>query len=398
MNRTKSFLVAAGLSLAMALTFSCSSDGNDDDDVGGDSSSSGGGGSSDSNGEGEKQQKSILLYMTGDFHASKGELRWMETNATSLVNEAIEFGDDSRVFANNGKIFVVDRSTNKLHCIAPERLTMGDENAASEQSLEANANPYDIAFIGDKGYIAMYDLNYVQVFNVNTCALGNKINLPTGATHAASIKANGTTLYVIAQRLNGWTADKPGLLVRINANTGAKIDEIELKLWNPHSSVLSNEKLYVSSVGVYVEDNTYFENYPASNKNGIEVVNLAAGTSSVLKDGTALGGAASFLALDEVNQILYATIYDYDNFEEPVIPIDLSDGTPGNSLPDIEHSDFWGNGGLFFDDEDKKLYVGHASNPSGLKIYNPATKKTIDVGGTSAPTLPPYGGMAIVRF
>jgi len=49
MNKTKSFLVAAGVSLALAFTLSCSSD-DGGDNTGGNSNSSGGGGSSSSDG------------------------------------------------------------------------------------------------------------------------------------------------------------------------------------------------------------------------------------------------------------------------------------------------------------------------------------------------------------
>jgi len=369
-RRTKSILVVASVSLTIASMFSCSEDPIDKD-----------------NGIGDAQ--TILLYMTSSF--TKGELRWMNANSTSLANDAIEFSADSKVFAHNGKIFVVDRATDKLHCIAPERL-LGDESAATEQNLKAGANPYDMAFIGDKGYIALYGLDYVQEFNAATCALGREMPLTITGANAASIKASGNTLLVIAQRLNpSWVAEKPGLVIRINASTGTKIDEIELNLWNPHSGILSDGKLYISSQGIY-DDIEW--GYPASDKNGIEVVNLATKVSSVLKNGESLGGSVSYIALDEANQILYATVHDYEEYIEPVIPIDLATETIGTALAGIKHSDKWGNGSLFFDNKSKRLFVGDFSE--NLKIYNPATGQMTAVSDSKAAALPPYMTMAIV--
>ncbi|MCL2282425.1 MAG: hypothetical protein FWC26_03820, partial [Fibromonadales bacterium] len=336
---------------------------------------------------------SYLLYMTSSFTA--GELRWMNTNSTSLVNDKIAVTGDSRVFAHNGNFFVVDggSSTAKLHCFTPERL-MGDEDAVKSTNLETGANPYDIAFINDKGYIALYGKTYLQVFDINTCELGNKIDLPATATHAASIKADGNTLLVVAQRLVGFDATQPGLLVRINASTEAKIDEIELKLWNPYSSVLSNGKLYVSAQGAM---DAYWE-YPGTNVNGIEVVDLSAKTSTILKDGIALSGSASFLTLDEANQVLYVTVDDPDEYEQLVKSVDLSSGTITSIKPDdIWNANMWGNGSLLFDNGSQKLFIGDAIER--LNIYDPKTNSLTAVSGSKgAGIMPPYTTMAVVRF
>jgi len=171
----------------------------------------------------------------------------------------------------------------------------------------------------------------------------------------------------------------PGLLVRINATTKVLIDTIPLKFYNPSSSVLNNGKLYVSSQGPYNADWSL-----DITKAGIEVVDLATKTVSILATGSQLGGGASGIALDEANQILYASVYRAWK-DSPIKPIDLATRSIGSPLPDI-----FASGKLIFD---KKLFVADAD---GLKIYNPATKSTIAVN-QGANALPPVS-LAIVNF
>jgi len=212
------------------------------------------------------------------------------------------------------------------------------------------------------------------------CSNNNDDSPPFSVTfdysaNASTIKASGDTLLVTLQRLENWSATKPGLLVRIKASTKTVIDTIQLNFYNPSSSVLSNGKLYVSS-------QKYNEDYSVDlAKSGVEVVNLATGISEILATGTELGGGANVIALDKSSQILYVSVYEYYG-SAPVKPIDLSSKSIGIALPDIADS----FGGLVFDDENKKLFVADASD---LKIYNTVTKVTTSVDQNTA-TLPPY--------
>jgi hypothetical protein len=134
----------------------------------------------------------------------------MDTNATALDTGSLSFNNDSRVITHGGKIFVLERPYNsatdstdgKLNCLDP---TSGVPISYGNVNLAIGSNPYDIAFIDSIGYIAQYGLNYLQIFNAKTCALGGTIPLPNvldsmgltlvpdASQNAASIKAG--TLY-----------------------------------------------------------------------------------------------------------------------------------------------------------------------------------------------------------
>ena len=111
---------------------------------------------------------SLLLNFTSNYET--GELRWMALNSTSLLADALFFHQDSKVSVAEGNIFILERApVGNLSCISP------DVSVKKQKRLEAD-NPYDVAVIGNKGYIALYDANYVQVFDVSTCVLGEKID------------------------------------------------------------------------------------------------------------------------------------------------------------------------------------------------------------------------------
>jgi hypothetical protein len=338
------------------------------------SSSSNGASSSSSN---NATSGSLLINFTSDYKI--GVLRWMKPSAISLDAGTIALPQDSKVSAGGGNIFVLSRLPGSLTCISPK--TIGDANTIKQRALATN-NPYDAAVIGSKGYIALFDADYVQIFNTNTCELSGRIDLPISGANAASIKSSGDTLFVILQRLESLDATKPGLLVRIKASTETVIDTIQLKLYNPYASILSKGKLYVSAQSRYNKDWSY--DYT---KSGVEVVNLATGTTDVLITGTNLGGGAYSIAIDEANQILYVSV-SASTGNQPVKPVTL-DGNAGAALPNITDS----SGDIVFDEEAKKLFVG---DRAGLKVYNPATKLTtaINQGGNA---LPPYS-LSIARW
>jgi len=331
------------------------------------------------NGNNEKiEGNSLLLNFTSDY--TTGELRWMHPDSARLSNGKLAFGQDSKVFAAKGNIFILSTYPGILSCILPQNI--GYENPAQER-LEAD-NPYEATAIDNKGYIALNDADYVQVFNISTCAPSEKIDLPISGANASTIKASGDTLLITLQRLDeNWSATKPGLLVRIKASTKTLIDTIQLNFYNPSSSVLSNGKLYVSS-------QKYNDDYSIDlEKSGVEVVDLAKGTSEVLATGTELGGGANDIALDEALQILYVSVYAYYG-SAPVRPINLRNKAIGVPLEGITDS----FAGIVFDYKSKKLFIADAS---GLKFYDPSLiYPTIPIDeGENA--LPPYS-LAIVNF
>jgi hypothetical protein len=332
-------------------------------------------------------QNSILLNFTSDFES--GELRWMDLNSTSLSSGALSFDQDSKVSAVGEDIFVLSRYPGVLSCFKARDI--GNERTIKQGRLK-DKNPYELVIIGDKGYIVLWDTDYIQMFNPSTCTLIGEIPLPE-LKNSNSIKASGDTLLVTMQRLEwdnlGMSPKTPsGLLVRINVTTETAIDTISLKLYNPHSTVLSKGKLYISQNGLYDPNMEVIVDGA-----GLEAVDLAAATTEVLITGQELGGGIQSIALDEEEQIVYMLVYR-EWRDAPIIPFDLKTKTAGSPLPNVID----GFGGIKWDEVARKLFIGERDlYEFGLKVYDPATKTTTKIRDNSKYPLPPYS-QAIARW
>jgi hypothetical protein len=330
---------------------------------------------------------SLLLSFTSDFES--GELRWMSPNSTEYSPGALSFGQDSYVTAVGEDVFILSRYPGVLSCFKARNI--GNEKAIKQVRLKGK-NPYEAVVIGGKGYMVLWDTDYIQVFDPGACTQTDEIPLPE-FPNPNSIKASGDTLLITMQRLEwdnmGMSPKTPkGLLVRINATTKTLIDTIQLKLYNPHSTALSKGKLYIAQNGLYDPNMEIIVDGA-----GLEAVDLATGTTEVLIAGSELGGGIQSIALDEEEQIMYISVYR-EWRDAPVIPFDLATKKAGDPLPNVTDS----FGGIKFDDVARKLFIGERDlNEFGLKVYDLATKTTIPIRDNSKYPLPPYS-QAIARW
>jgi hypothetical protein len=351
---------------------------------------------------------SLLFSFTSDY--ATGELRWMSPDSTTYLPGALSFGQDTYVTAVGDDLFVLSRYPGILSCVKARNIY--DKKAIKQVKLD-DENPYEVVVIGDKGYMVLWDTHYIQVFDPGTCTPTDKIPLPNlpplqegntaiASRNPASIKASGDTLLVTMQRLEwdnlGMSPKTPnGLLVRINATTKTTIDTIPLKLYNPSifgSTALSKGKLYIPQNGLWDPGmNLLTDENGVIWGSGLEVVDLATGTTEVLVKGSEVGGGIQTIALDEEEQILYMLVYR-EWRDAPIIPFDLVNKKIGEPLPNVID----GFGGLKWDEVARKLFIGERDlNEFGLKVYNPANKTTIPIIDDQKYPLPPYS-QAIARW
>jgi hypothetical protein len=384
-------LFTASLALAAALTLSCSGDGGD-----GDGSSSSG--------------DALLLNFTSNY--VNGALRWTDTDSLSLDASSLPFDQDSKVFAYDGKIFVLERPFNNstftsdgtLNCLTPP---LSGSSSRTTVDLADGSNPYDIAFTGTTGYIAQYGLDYLLVFNTNSCTVFDSIPLPSvvagssASANAASIKVKDNALFVVMQIWDPYPSTAlQGALVRIDATTKQQIGTtIPLIYYNPQSSVLSGDTLYIASA---------YDLYNSINlsQSGIEYVNLAASSASSqnLINGSALGGGATSMVLGR--NVLWTIVYAaWGSATVKSVPIP-GGGTPSSPVPGITKATC-----LAYDNVANKLFIGNGTISDTTSTFAPSLKayyvtiptpppptNPLDVGNSVYPSaLPPYS-LAIVRW
>ncbi len=330
----------------------------------------------------------VVLNFTSDY--STGELRWMDVDSSKLGSGTLAFNQDSKLSAEGNMLFVLERyGADNLNCVDLDHL--GDASAVKQVALEDGANPAEAVVVNGKGYLALTGTSYLLSFDPTSCALQGKIDLAAYqqkgevGPHASAIAKSGNTLLVLLQRLQtqdvgGWatlTPTLPGLLVRIDATTGAIQDTVQLIYRNPSAAVVSGNKLYVASSG-----NTMLN----GSQGGLEVVDLASGKSQSLADSAALGGGATYLALDATAGTLYLSI-NATYGSQPVKAFDIATAKVGVALSGVTNS----FGELAVDPTTGKLFIGERgtvpdATGAGMLVFDNGSLSNTQVDKA----LPPY--------
>jgi DNA-binding beta-propeller fold protein YncE len=178
----------------------------------------------------------------------------------------------------------------------------------------------------------------------------------------------------------GWPAGypEPGLLAMYKLNDGTLLDTIWLDKFDPSAMAFANGKLYVASAGQYDASGATL----ADDARGIEVVDLEKKKSTVVVDGTKLGGGVSAFVIDAKNNVAYAAIYkNYGSV--PLVQVDLATKKVKSisGVSDVE-------GGLAFDAAAGTLYIGDRTYGSeAVYVYKADKVSKLDAGSD---VLPPY--------
>lgn len=238
---------------------------------------------------------------------------------------------------------------------------------------DPTANPYSLVFVNDtKAYLIRYASDMLWIVNPSA---ESEANFKTGEIDLSAYRNNDTApgmaagvivddkLYLVLQRLNGWTPEEnESYAVVIDTTSDEEIDTrapgsaetlkgIRLQTANPQSIVYQPDAgLFVQSIGTWSGD--YI--------GGIEKINTTDYSTSVIIDDDAGTGRMSGLALinDTLGYIIsYAgwqntSLYSFDPSNG-----DIADSAINNlSSIDIKH--------LAVDDLDRLwVSIGDASNP-----------------------------------
>ena len=328
----------------------------------------------------------ITAYVFGSDYTS-GELRWVINNKIS--EDKLPFNQDSKIIPVDGNLFVLERyGADNLALV-----DMATNTVKWQIDLGANANPSDLVKANkDEVWLALDgEAKFVKVA-VKDGKITKTVKTEAFAQaegqspHLVDFEVSGDTLFALFQRYTaeGWTTSypAPGLLAMYKLSDGTLLDTIGLAKKNPIAMGFAKGKLYVGSMAEY-NDNWGTD---ADDARGIEVVDFAKKTSSMVVDGVKLGGGIYAFVVDAKNAIAYASIYKVGG-NVPVAKVDLASGSVEfvSGIPDAE--------GSLAVDAAGVLYVGDRSyGASALYVYDAMATKI------SAPTsaLPPYS-IAIVK-
>lgn len=326
--------------------------------------------------------KPASVYVFGSDYKT-GELRWV--NEDDVSDKSLQFNQDSKIIGIDGDLFVLER-------IGADNLALVDasENKVKWQiELDDGANPSDVVKANkDEVWVALEGAaKFVKVSvkdgKITKTVETKKFNQGEAKTpNLVDFEVSGDTLFALFQRSENYTYPAPGLLAMYTLKDGELLDTIKLAKKNPMAMGFAKGRLFIASQGEY--NASYGTD--ADEARGIEVVVFDKKKTSMVVDGTKLGGGVYAFAVDPEG-VGYAAVYKGYG-DVPLAKVDLSEKSVKtvSEVSDVE-------GSLVFDDVDGVLYVGDRGSKGGLYSYDGKKATKID----SPKDMLPVYGIALVR-
>lgn len=323
------------------------------------------------------------VYVFGSDYKT-GELRWVLEDGVS--EKTLQFNQDSKLVGIDGNLFVLER----LKADNLALVDVSEKKVKWQKSMDDASNPSDVVKANkDEVWVALEGAaKFVKVSvkdgKVTKTVETKKFNQGKATTpNLVDLEVSGDTLFALFQRSENYAYPVPGLLALYKLDNGDLLGTIELAKKNPMAMGFAQGKLYVASQGVY--NDAYGTD--ADDARGIEVVDFAKKSTSMVVDGKKLGGGVYSFAVDSDENVAYAAVYKGYG-DVPLMKVDLSkkEAKAVSDVSDVE-------GSLLFDDVDGVLYVGDRGSKGGLYKYDNGKVTKIDA---PKDMLPVYG-IAIVR-
>jgi len=245
------------------------------------------------------------VSLTGAYFASDyttGELRWIDKDG-KVSGKKLSFHQDSRVAVNGADLYVMEGlSKDNISLIDPEKLESDGEKAVVWQvSLDDNTNPVDMAFDGDKAWVALQNADsLIQISTkdgkvLKSIKTGTFSNGEEKSPYVADIALDNGKLYAIFARYDAMWTFPNGLLAVYDASTGELKDTVQLLTHNPKNVIVSDGNVYVATQGDYNANGAT----DADDNRGLEKIDLEKKTSKMFVSGKTLGGGIYQLAAED---------------------------------------------------------------------------------------------------
>ncbi len=203
--------------------------------------------------------------------------------------------------SGNKRAFIVNRQYGSLKDMGSVSRLDKDILFQVEQTFSVNdgtyANPYDIlALKNGKAYISRWDAAYSDILIVDpdTGADLKTIDLSGTGTNAdgfprpAWMYADGKTVYVMLQNIDGFWSYSPGRVAVVDTRDDTVDGFIDLTATNPGDAAIINGKMIIACTGNWWDNTT----------SGIEIVDLDTQTSQgITLRGDVLGGFVTQMAV-----------------------------------------------------------------------------------------------------
>jgi hypothetical protein len=353
------------------------------------------------------------IVATTDYVSSAVGLVSLTSSASFVA--AADLGADPVLATSAGRYFWIARDFGDIIEVDPSCLhAKATYHVNDDNDGGGSSNPQDVAVAPDgslwvvrfASHVATllvlspdgcgrrtFDLSSLDPVDHNSNASSIKI-LDPGAPSMRPSSMKTSKAYVALGMLNAdLSSTRPSQVVRIDLETGAVEDRLELKGRNPIGLMDQvGSQLYLADAG------SWHENDPAKTGAAIEVVDTASFTSKVLVNDVTLGGHAVQVSVtDGCGVAVVAGAYDEGSLTS-LIRFDPESGTVPTGGPLIPTTTGFDINGLAWLDG-RILLVGDRSSTSGgypIHVFDKGAPCTLTERKTPLlALLPPVGIFAL---
>jgi len=243
---------------------------------------------------------------------------------------------------------------------------------ALEVNVGSDANPYAVANLSGKLWVACYNSSYLKAIDPSGQKVVDSIDLSTYADtkdgqkvpQAFSVHAWNGDLAVVLGRLNGNDPGDSSVVLLIDPSSKQVRSRIALPWKNAYAAAWSGSQVLVACVGSWgVLDGAVVD------------VDLSKGTANTLVTEGNLGGDVSMVAFGPSGEA-FVGVSDTATYDESVRVLNLSSGTPGPKVSGTANV-----GAFSWDGNDLWLGSSSASAPSVIRMT--ATGTALDTFKTT---------------
>lgn len=321
-----------------------------------------------------------VFVCESDFQT--GALSWIDSENETLKSGEVPVYSDAVIRNYDGYVYILERM-GADNVIKYDPSAEEEERVLYQTHLGDNWNPQDIEFISaTKAYIANMNEPEITVFNPATGNVIDAIDISeytvnpdeNSSPYANAIALYEDRLYVLLQRRDGFTPAEPTLILSVNTeNDRIEEDEnITCTFKNGYDIICVDGILYVTNPGSSAE----------TGDGAIEKIDIATGKVTTILTEDDLGGSPNLIVYKEGDRFYIQNYIGW--MDVSVVEIDAGEKKIVATLPDITDA----FGGIAYDRENEKLYVGERDQESmGIKIFK--NNKRIGKVFSATNSLPP---------
>lgn len=331
-----------------------------------------------------------FFYVGSDY--SSGSLECLTAEGLSC-SPSLNIFNDSYTFKHNGSLYILEAmgADNLVKVNVSGDASVSYQNKLIDAADTISANPKSMAFINDtEAWIGFFGTDKLVKVNLVDGSVIQTVDIPEteeGVNAAPSALAIvDDKLYAALQRLDAtWSAQIPHILV-LDAESGVIQDTIIATKPNINSLIVKDGNLISIASG----NTSYDADWVATSAldGGIEMIDLANNSVSLIADETKIGGKPASLVFGNDNQA-WITYGPFGAVKTS--SFDIATGMTGTALVGTANSD----GGLEYDSKTNTLFVlERGLTESGVILFR---ADTLYKEMLNKDKLAPYNGTILRR-